>query len=106
MEKTRFTITEIIVTKSISTLLKIKEGDCISNINKCIKTKGIIITKKNKIYINDDDKKMKLVGVPKFLLSLIKNKYLMITGILIINDDKKNIMIFEDFDVLDNKILF
>lgn len=106
MEKTRFTITEIIVTKSISSLLKLKEENCITNINKGIKTKGVITTKKEKIYLLDEGKRIKLIGVPKFLLSLINNKYLMITGILVVKNNKKNIMIFEDFEDSENKILF
>lgn len=110
MEKSRFTITELIITKPIKSLLKIKESDCISNINKGIKATGIInickTNKKQHVYLVDDNHKIKLIGVPNFILPYIFGKQLIIIGILIVNDKRKNIMVYEDFIDQDNKALF
>mgnify|MGYP000103157859 CR=1 FL=1 len=106
MEKSRYTITEIKVMKPIKSLLNLKEEDCVNTISKNVKAKGIIQIEKKKVYLVDDEYKLKLIGIPNFLISYMIERQLIITGILIVNNKRKNIMIFEDFHDPNNNFLF
>ena len=98
MEKSRYIITNIIVMKQINSLLKIKEADCVNAIRRDIKVKGTIKIDDSIVYLVENDNKIKLLGIPKFIQSFITNKQLIISGILIVNDKNGNIIFYEDFD--------
>ena len=92
--------------KPIKSLLNLKEEDCVNTISKNVKAKGIIQIEKKKVYLVDDEYKLKLIGIPNFLISYMIERQLIITGILIVNNKRKNIMIFEDFHDPNNNFLF